>query len=183
MGFQEMTRYTGQTWAPTESLDPVEIRPGERTSSQVVLDALKDLQWTGLQVCPSLFLQHFFAFPSSLDVVGLIVSLLVQGLCCFASKGNIYWTDHGLNLIEVARSNGMYRAVVISDGLDQPRAIAVHPVKGYVLHCGLFSSTAKLQFYPSVATAFKRMTYDHLENSQLVQLAPQSLLTADVRPP
>lgn len=49
-----------------------------------------------------------------------------------AFKGNIYWTDHGLNLIEVARLNGMYRAVVISEGLDQPRAITVHPAKGCV---------------------------------------------------
>ncbi|KAL0160485.1 hypothetical protein M9458_044210, partial [Cirrhinus mrigala] len=54
----------------------------------------------------------------------------VEGLAVDWIAGNIYWTDHGLNLIEVARLNGMYRAVVISDGLDQPRAIAVHPMKG-----------------------------------------------------
>ena len=46
--------------------------------------------------------------------------------------GNIYWTDHGLNLIEVARLSGLYRSVVIAEGLDQPKAIAVHPVKGCV---------------------------------------------------
>lgn len=48
------------------------------------------------------------------------------------SPGNLYWTDHGLNLIEIARLNGLYRSVVISEGLDQPRAIAVHPQRGYV---------------------------------------------------
>lgn len=44
--------------------------------------------------------------------------------------GNLYWTDHGFNLIEISRLNGAYRSVVISEGLDQPRAIAVHPQKG-----------------------------------------------------
>lgn len=88
-------------------------------------------------------------------------------------KGNIYWTDHGLNLIEVARMNGMYRAVVISGGLDQPRAIAVHPLKGcvsvsrvsslYYTEVVLIFSNAKL--HPSVAVVFKPMTYDHCENS------------------
>lgn len=50
----------------------------------------------------------------------------------FLHKENLYWTDHGLNLIEIARLNGMYRSVVISEGLDQPRAITVHPQRGYV---------------------------------------------------
>lgn len=95
----------------------------------------------GVQV--SLFLA-FLCFQ--IEVVGLIASLLVQGLCCFASKGNIYWTDHGLNLIEVARLNGLYRAVVISDGLDQPRAIAVHPMKGYVSAFLFFHSENTLWF-------------------------------------
>lgn len=44
--------------------------------------------------------------------------------------GNLYWTDHGFNLIEISRLNGAYRSVVISEGLDQPRAIAAHPQKG-----------------------------------------------------
>lgn len=48
----------------------------------------------------------------------------------FLKTGNLYWTDHGFNLIEISRLNGAYRSVVISEGLDQPRAIAVHPQKG-----------------------------------------------------
>ena len=49
----------------------------------------------------------------------------------FLITGNLYWTDHGFNLIEISRLSGAYRSVVISEGLDQPRAIAVHPQKGY----------------------------------------------------
>lgn len=54
---------------------------------------------------------------------------LVVGISVFF-LGNIYWTDHGFNLIEVARLNGSFRYVIISQGLDQPRSIAVHPEKG-----------------------------------------------------
>lgn len=60
------------------------------------------------------------------------VAVLLGFTDWFVSQGNIYWTDHGFNLIEIARLNGWYRSAVISQELDQPRAIAVHPVRGYV---------------------------------------------------
>lgn len=55
---------------------------------------------------------------------------LAIDLWCYFYTGNLYWTDHGFNLIEISRLNGAYRSVVISEGLDQPRGIAVHPQKG-----------------------------------------------------
>jgi len=43
---------------------------------------------------------------------------------------NIFWTDTGTNRIEVARLDGSSRRVIISDELDEPRAIVVDPVNG-----------------------------------------------------
>ena len=43
---------------------------------------------------------------------------------------NLYWTDTGTDRIEVARLNGTSRKVLISEDLDEPRAIVVDPVSG-----------------------------------------------------
>ena len=43
---------------------------------------------------------------------------------------NLYWTDTGMDRIEVSRLNGSSRKVLISEGLREPRAIVVDPGKG-----------------------------------------------------
>ena len=43
---------------------------------------------------------------------------------------NLYWTDTGTDRIEVARLNGTSRKVLISEGLDEPRAITLDPERG-----------------------------------------------------
>jgi len=43
---------------------------------------------------------------------------------------NIYWTDAGTKRIEVGRLDGTSRRVLIKDGLDQPRAIALYGRNG-----------------------------------------------------
>ena len=52
---------------------------------------------------------------------------------------NLYWTDTGNDRIEVVRLNGSYRQVVISEGLDEPRAIVVDPVNGYVFYLSIYT--------------------------------------------
>lgn len=42
----------------------------------------------------------------------------------------IYWTDAGLNSIEVSELNGSHRKVLVWSGLDNPRAIALHYTAG-----------------------------------------------------
>lgn len=43
---------------------------------------------------------------------------------------NLYWTDTGSDLIQVAKLTDFTRKVIISEGLDEPRAIVVDPLKG-----------------------------------------------------
>ncbi|XP_025087886.1 low-density lipoprotein receptor-related protein 4-like isoform X3 [Pomacea canaliculata] len=43
---------------------------------------------------------------------------------------NLYWMDSGRDVIEVARLTGSCRKTIVDKDLDEPRAIAVFPVKG-----------------------------------------------------
>ncbi|XP_068084350.1 prolow-density lipoprotein receptor-related protein 1 [Anabrus simplex] len=45
---------------------------------------------------------------------------------------NLYWCDKGLDTIEVSKLNGSYRKVLINQGLQEPRAIALHPAMGFI---------------------------------------------------
>ena len=44
----------------------------------------------------------------------------------------LYWTDTGIDMIEVADFNGTNRLVLVKTALEEPRAIVVHPIVGYV---------------------------------------------------
>lgn len=53
-----------------------------------------------------------------------------DGLAVDWLADNIYWTDAGRNVLEVARLDGSCRKVIVGTGLDDPRAVAVFPQKG-----------------------------------------------------
>lgn len=59
--------------------------------------------------------------------------LIPEGLAIDWFTDNIYWTDSEANRIEVATLEGKYRKVLFWTDLDQPRAIAVVPMKGYCI--------------------------------------------------
>ena len=44
---------------------------------------------------------------------------------------NIFWSDTGKDTIEVARLDGAHRKTIVSEGLDEPRALCVFSSKGY----------------------------------------------------
>ena len=43
---------------------------------------------------------------------------------------HIYWTDTGLNTINVANYDGTMRRTLLTKGMDDPRAISVDPENG-----------------------------------------------------
>merc|ERR1711962_722137 len=45
---------------------------------------------------------------------------------------HLYWTDTGTNTISVSDYQGNQRATLVSDSLEEPRAIALHPGKGWM---------------------------------------------------
>ncbi|KAK6619502.1 hypothetical protein RUM43_012259 [Polyplax serrata] len=45
---------------------------------------------------------------------------------------NLFWTDTGRKVLEVAKIDGTSRKVIFDKGLDEPRAVAVFPGKGYL---------------------------------------------------
>ena len=42
----------------------------------------------------------------------------------------LFWSDSGTSRIEVSNLDGTMRRVVVSDGLEKPRALTVHPIQG-----------------------------------------------------
>ncbi|ESP00094.1 hypothetical protein LOTGIDRAFT_158324 [Lottia gigantea] len=48
---------------------------------------------------------------------------------------NLYWSDSGLKQIMVSREDGRYPHRLFYDGVDEPRSIAVHPVKRFLFWC------------------------------------------------
>lgn len=45
---------------------------------------------------------------------------------------NLYWTDYGMETIEVVNLAGEHRMVLFSENITNPRAIEVDPRDGYV---------------------------------------------------
>lgn len=43
---------------------------------------------------------------------------------------NLYWTDTGRKVLEVAKLDGSSRKILIKDGLDEPRSVALYPKRG-----------------------------------------------------
>lgn len=54
-----------------------------------------------------------------------------RGIAIDWVAGNVYWTDSGRDVIEVAQMKGENRKTLISGMIDEPHAIAVDPLRGW----------------------------------------------------
>lgn len=53
-----------------------------------------------------------------------------DGLAVDWIYNHLYWTDTGKNTIELSNLEGNMRKVLITDNLEEPRAIALNPIEG-----------------------------------------------------
>lgn len=56
-----------------------------------------------------------------------------RGIAVDWVAGNLYWTDSGRDVIEVAQMSGQHCKTLISGMIDEPYAIVVDPQRGYVM--------------------------------------------------
>ena len=59
----------------------------------------------------------------------------------------LYWTDTGNDMIEVADFDGTNRLELIKTGLQEPRAIVVHPFIGYVEEYSLINLKRNIEIH------------------------------------
>ena len=65
-----------------------------------------------------------------------------DGLAIDWIYSHLYWTDTGTNTITMSDMDGNLITNIIRDDLEEPRAIALHPAKGYEYGLSkLFKST------------------------------------------
>ena len=76
----------------------------------------------------------FSVFLNGSDMQDVVTSQVdhPDGLAIDWIGRNIYWTDTGLDRIEVARLDGTSRKVLISRDLDEPRDITLDPLHGWM---------------------------------------------------
>lgn len=53
-----------------------------------------------------------------------------RGIAVDWVAGNLYWTDSGRDVIEVAQMSGQHCKTLISGMIDEPYAIVVDPQRG-----------------------------------------------------
>ena len=70
--------------------------------------------------------------PEKSEMKQLVTLRNPDGLAVDWVANNLYWCDKGSDTIEVSDLNGHFRRILISNGLTEPRAIAIDPFQGFL---------------------------------------------------
>ncbi|KAK2575184.1 hypothetical protein KPH14_003221 [Odynerus spinipes] len=105
-----------------------------------------------------------------------------EGLSVDWVSRNIFWTDSGKATVEVASLQTKKRKVLVSDGLVNPRGIAVHPYRGKVFWSDWNRAAPKLEWANEDGTGraiFLQGDYVKLPNSLSIDWSTDELCWAD----
>ncbi|XP_017793749.1 PREDICTED: nidogen-2 [Habropoda laboriosa] len=105
-----------------------------------------------------------------------------EGLAVDWVSRNIFWTDSGKVTVEVANLETKKRKVLVSDGLINPRGIAVHPYRGKIFWSDWHRVSPKLEWANEDGTEraiFLQGDYVMLPNSLSIDWATDELCWAD----
>ncbi|XP_018362024.1 PREDICTED: nidogen-2 isoform X2 [Trachymyrmex cornetzi] len=105
-----------------------------------------------------------------------------EGLSVDWVSRNIFWTDSGKTTVEVASLVTKKRKVLVSDGLVNPRGIAVHPYRGKIFWSDWNRASSKLEWANEDGTdraIFLQGDYVKLPNSLTIDWATDELCWAD----
>ena len=81
------------------------------------------------------------------EVVANISVDTPEGIAVDWINKKLYWTDTGNDMIEVADFDGTNRLQLIKTGLQEPRAIVVHPFIGYVEEYSLINLKRNIEIH------------------------------------
>ncbi|XP_050461828.1 nidogen isoform X3 [Cataglyphis hispanica] len=105
-----------------------------------------------------------------------------EGLSVDWVSRNIFWTDSGKTTVEVASLVTKKRKVLVSDGLVNPRGIAVHPYRGKIFWSDWNRASPKLEWANEDGTdraIFLQGDYVKLPNSLSIDWSTDELCWAD----
>ena len=95
---------------------------------------------------------------------------------------NLYWCDKTTDTIEVSKLNGLYRKVLIRTGLQEPRALVVHPFRGLLFYTD-WGDNAHIGRLGMDGSARRSIVKDHLgwPNSLTIDYFTDHIYWADAR--
>ena len=79
---------------------------------------------------------ELFAYSADHDTGSVRETVIAEGivtpdgLAVDWVYSHLYWTDTGTNTISVTDFSGLSSVVLVTDNIEEPRAIALHPGKG-----------------------------------------------------